>query len=328
MRLANVTLLGLTVVLLYRLVAKVFRPIAGLLAAVLFACYPLSIYTATTLYPQTSVSLLVVLVFTVLTWKRTHGWRGRVLTGLVLGLLVLDDPAFLFLIVVLPVVSSRTVRTYLVHFLEVTGGAAVPVAAWKVRNYVHFKELFFISTNGGYNLLLGNSPHAGADTGVSASISIYVRHASTLHGEVAQNSYYEHAAIQWVSSHPGRAGVLYILKFFNFFNSANNLATRGTGSSFEQLVLTASYLILVFLLVLRLICWRRCGYNRYSSYLLVVYVLGALVSAVVVTRVRYRGPFELFLVTAIAPLATAFYDKESPSQSDQQCLAAGDSVQG
>jgi hypothetical protein len=131
------------------------------------------------------------------------------------------------------------------------------VGLWSVRNVLDFHQFFFVSTNSGLNLLLGNSPHAGADTGISADIGQYTQHAKLLASEVAQNAYYQQEAISWIVHNPGRAADLYALKFLNFFNSSNQLATQGVGSGLQGAVLTTYYALLGVLLVVRLALWRR-----------------------------------------------------------------------
>jgi 4-amino-4-deoxy-L-arabinose transferase-like glycosyltransferase len=303
MRVANVLILTITVFVLYRVVAGWTRPLVGILAGLLVAGCPLMVYTATTLYPQTLAGLLLVVVLWLVRRNGRHPILDLAGAGVVFGLLVLDVTTFIYLLPFLPLFRPSRTSLYLRGLTLLTAGTVLIVGLWSVRNVLEFHHLFFVSTNSGVNLLLGNSPHAGADTGVSADIAQYTEHARLLSGEVAQNAYYQQEAISWIVHNPGRAAELYALKFLNFFNSSNQLATAGVGSGSQGAVLTAYYALLWVLLVARLALWRRLPWKSLTSWCLAMYFVGALVSAVFFTRVRLQGPFDLLLIIALAPLA-------------------------
>lgn len=315
MRVVNVLILTVTVFVLYRVVAGWTRPLVGILAGLLVAGYPLLVYTATTLYPQAMAGLLLVVVMWLV---RRNGRRPNLnlaAAGVVFGLLVLDVSTFVYLLPFLPLFRPNRTTSYLRGLALFFAGAVLMVGAWTLRNVVDFHHIFFVSTNSGVNLLLGNSPHAGADTGVSVDIARYTAHASRLPGEVAQNVYYQHEAISWIIHDPGRATHLYALKLLNFFNSSNKLATPGVGSGLQRALLTASYALLGVLLVVRLALWRRIPWKSLTAWCLAMYFVGALESAVFFTRVRFRGPFDLLLIIAIAPLASILIGPGRPSES-------------
>jgi 4-amino-4-deoxy-L-arabinose transferase-like glycosyltransferase len=303
MRMVDVLLLVVTVFVLYRITTAWTRPVVGIAAGLLVACDPLLIYTSTTLYPQTSAGLLLVVVLWLAGRNGSRPILELALAGVAAGVLVLDVSTFVYLLPFLPLFLRNRATPYATGLVAVVLGAALVVGAWTIRNYVELHHLFFVSTNGGVNLLLGNSPHAGADTGVSADISVYTAHAQHLHGEVAQNSYYQRQALLWIRQHPGTAVHLYVLKFLNFFNSSNTLATAGAGSSAQGLVLTAYQVLLVAMLVARLVLWRRITWRWLTTWTVAMYLIGALFSAVFFTRVRFRGPYDILLTIAIAPLA-------------------------
>ena len=318
MRVVNVLLLVAAVFILYRVVSRWTRPIVGIAAGVLVACYPLLVYTATTLYPQTSALLLLVVVLWLVGREGSRPAVELALAGIALGVLVLDVTTFAYLLPFLPLFSPRRRVAYLKGLGLVAAGTILVIGVWTVRNEIALHHLFFVSTNGGTNLLLGNSPHAGADTGVSANIAVYTEHAAHLSGEVAQNNYYQHEALSWITHHPTSAAHLYVLKLLNFFNSDNTLATAGAGSSLQGALLTAYYAVLGMLLVARVALWSRVRWHWLSGWCLAVYLVGAVVSAVFFTRVRLRGPYDVLLIIAIAPLACLlFTDRGSPDSGSE-----------
>lgn len=313
LRVVNVLILTVTVFVLYRVVASWTRPLVGILAGLLVAGYPLLVYTSTTLYPQTMAGLLLVVVLWLV---RRNGRRPNLDlagAGVVFGLLVLDVSTFVYLLPFLPLFRPNRTTSYLRGLVLLCAGAVLMVGAWTLRNVFVFHHIFFVSTNSGVNLLLGNSPNAGADTGVSVDIAQYTAQASRL-PEVAQNAYYQHEAISWIIHDPASAAHLYTQKLLNFFNSSNELATQGVGSSLQGAVLTASYALLGILLIVRLTLWRRIPWRSLTTWCLAMYFLGALESAVFFTRVRFRGPFDLLLIMAIAPLASILIGRGRPSE--------------
>ena len=47
------------------------------------------------------------------------------------------------------------------------------IGLWSIRNYYVFNSFVFVSTNGGFNLLLGNSKNTEPNLGVNTDISQY-----------------------------------------------------------------------------------------------------------------------------------------------------------
>lgn len=303
LRILDVGLLVVAVALAYGVGAALAGPLGGLLAAVLTGAYPLLVYTATTLYPQTLALLLLTLVLWLLRPGTTASWRRLILAGVVVGLLVLTVSTFAYLVPLVALVHRGGWRQWATRTAVVLLGFAVVVGAWTVRNERAEHHLFFVASNSGFNLLLGNSEHAGADTGVDANITRYTDHGGTIGDEVVRDNYYRDQALHWIGTHPASAAWLYARKTLNFFNSANRLSTTGKTSLAQGVVLTGYYVGLLALLAWR--WWRRhcVPFDRFEVVVLVLYGLGALLSAVFFTRTRFRAPFDVLVVVAVARLA-------------------------
>ncbi len=317
MRFVGVLALTGSVWLTYLLGRRMHTAGTGALAALVVACYPLLIYTATTLYPQ--VPALFLLLSTLELASRALPEDGRstrrrlglaVLAGLAGGLLVLTVPTFGVTAVGLVAwlawrqhasarhISWRTVAVLIIAL-------AVLPAAWCARNAVALRAFVPVSTNDGVNLLLGNSPHATADSGTSVDLSLYQRQATARHlDEVAQDHFYTAQATAWIKSNPGSAAVLYAGKVANNFSYADDLATSGEGGSARNLVAAISYYPMLLLAVARIVCYRRWPLRPTEKLVAWTIVVNVLLLAVFFTRLRFRVPLDGLTIVLAASTVT------------------------
>jgi 4-amino-4-deoxy-L-arabinose transferase-like glycosyltransferase len=283
---------------------------SGLARAATPACflvYPLLAFTASTLYAQTfALFLLSVAVF--LLFLRPLPGAGRaVALGLVWGLLVLTVPSF---ILITPLFFAgwiwlgracglRAVATA-VLFASI---ATLVVGLWSLRNWRVHGSFVLISTNSGISLITGNSPHAGADTGVNLNLDAYRAVARTMN-EVEQDRYYKKEAKAWMLGNPGDAIRLYAAKVVNYFNFRSRLRVQAESSPSRDAVMFVSYYFLLGLVALRLAAWRRWRPDSLEAFLLLLYFGNAFLSALFFTRIRFRVPFDAVLAL-LAALAIA-----------------------
>jgi hypothetical protein len=271
--------------------------LGGVLAGALCAFYPLSIYTAATFYPETMVSALVLGAL-VLVSGRFSVWRAGA-AGVLLGVgcLAVATTAVVGVMVAAWLVVRRVGWRAVAIFC--LAGVSL-VGAWTVRNQVVLHAIVPVADNSGLNLLLGNSPHTTARSGVNVDISSYERYVAEHHlGEVATSSWYTSQALAWIGAHPVRAGVLYVEKTLNYFAPFDALATKGEQSSGRDALAATSYLPM-----LGLAAWgqwrRRRRRSELEKVLLTVYLGMAPVLAVYFTRVRFRSVFDpLMLLLAV-----------------------------
>ncbi len=314
MRLVGVFALTGSVWLTYLLGRRVHSAATGALAALVVACYPLLVYTATTLYPQVPALFLLLLMIELSMRALPESgppriWSG-VLAGLAGGLLALTVPTF--------GVTAVGLVLWLVWRRRAGGGrsswptvavlvvalAALP-AIWCVRNAVAMHAFVPVSTNDGVNLILGNSPRATADSGTSADISVYQRQAAHL-GEVPADHFYTDQAITWIEGHPGHAAVLYAEKVANNFNYRDELATTGQGGTAQNLLSAVSYYPILLLALLRLALYRRRPLRPVEKLIAVTVIVNVLLLAVFFTRLRFRVPLDGLTIVLAASTVTTF----------------------
>lgn len=333
MRLLGVAALVGLVWLGYRFGTLVHGRVAGALAAVFAACYPLLVFTAGTLYPQVHAAFLLLLGC-YLGLRATGTGTGPVRTrwwyalnaGLAFGVLVLAVPTFAVSVAaVLGWLGHGKLRRWRAGRADGRDGsgargvrrsvwaplavlllatAALP-AAWCARNAVRLHAFIPVSTNNGVNLILGNSEHATAGGGRVVDISDYEQRARDLGlSEVEQDAFYRDEALRWIRSHPGDAAALYVGKVANNFNFRNELATSGQNNTVQDVVSALSFYPLLLLFVLRLLVVGRRNMTGLEKLLAGIVLGNVLLLAVFYTRLRFRVPLDaVMLVSSAAALA-------------------------
>jgi len=278
--------------------ARRITPGAGMLVPFLVLFYPLLIYAASLLYPQTFGCLLLSLIV-MLTAAEPFTPKRAVLTGILYGILILAIPAFLLLLplfALFVIVAYRGPRLRAVLPAGVLFAVAcLVVAPWTVRNYQQFHVLVPVSANGGTNLFLGNSPATTANSGVNGNVwSLCPLHPNMTEHEL--DAAMQACAIEWIKGHPGAAARLYVAKVFNYFNFRNELATAGEHAHWRDWLIFATYYPLLLIALWRAALYRRLPFTRIEALIYLVYFLNAFVSAIFFTRLRFRIPFDFLLI--------------------------------
>jgi hypothetical protein len=302
-RVAQFLLLGATILLLCRLCSE-RKMVAGLLIITgLVICYPLCFYASATLYPQTLSGFLFILALTlILATPRTLFLN--LAAGFSFGALILDVPTFLFTMVVVLGTAHFLKMIRRRDVLLITLAAFLLVGAWTARNAVCFHRFVPIASNSGMNFLEGNNGQATADeAAASVGLEPYYQQTRKLGlDEFQSDRFYQEAALAWIKTHPGHALVLYFEKVLNFFNIMNVYSpqTHGEISAWKQIVMAASYLLLLGLLGWRLLEIKRFPLIPREKLFLAVYVLSAFTGAIFFTRIRLRLPYDYLIIAVIA----------------------------
>lgn len=313
LRLVGVLALAGSVWFVYLLGRRAHTPATGAIAAVVVACYPLLIFTATTLYPQVPALFLLLVTFEMAARALPEHTRPKIgyalFAGLVGGLLIITVPTFGVTAVGLVAwlawrrranrrkVSWGTVVALIVAMAVVPG-------IWCVRNAVVLHAFVPVSTNDGFNLLLGNSPDTRADSGTDVNISRYTTFASVhQYNEVQADHYFTGQALSWIGHHPGSAAELYAEKVVNNFAYSDDLATAGRASVVQDAVSAVSYYPILLLAVARLALYRRWRLSPTEKLVALTIVVNVLLLAVFFTRIRFRVPLDaLTVVLAVSTL--------------------------
>ncbi|MGH3519511.1 MAG: ArnT family glycosyltransferase [Haloechinothrix sp.] len=307
LRLVGVFALAASVWLAYLLGRRMHSPSTGALAAVATGCYPLFVYTATTLYPQVpAMALLLGFIeasLRVADAGSGFGWRWVLAAGLAGGILVLTVPT---LALSIPVVlgwicwqrRGSSTRTRLCRALAAVAALAILVpGAWTARNAFTMGAFVPISTNSGVNLLLGNSGNVTADSGSAGDIVGYYEKVGALGlDEVEANRFYTHSALDWVRAHPGQAARLYAEKVVHTFAYSNDFFTTGRGNSLRDIVSAVTFYPVLTLALVRLALARWRPLRPEEQQLAGLIIVNVLLLAVFFTRIRLRLPVDGMLI--------------------------------
>jgi 4-amino-4-deoxy-L-arabinose transferase-like glycosyltransferase len=298
MRFIGVLALAGCVWLVYRLGRRIGSPAVGAVAAVVMACYPLGIYTATALYPQIPALFLLLaqIEFGLRAIENSGGARvGYVFaSGVAGGLLAITVPNFaVSVFIVLVWLAWRNRRAAWRTAAAILVVVAVLPGLWCVRNMVSLHAFVPVSTNDGINLLLGNSEHTTPGGGTNVDISRYDQEAKDRHlDEVGINKFFSESAVDWITAHPGDAAVLFVKKAGNNFAYSSEMATSGQGGSASNLLLAVTYYPLLALALWRVISARRRPLTGEEKLAAGLIVLNLLLLAVFFTRLRFRVPLD------------------------------------
>jgi hypothetical protein len=301
-RVAQFFLLGATVYLVARLCAG-RTIVAGLLiVTLLVACYPVLFYTSATLYPQTLAGFLFIAALSFLL-ATPRGLALEIAAGVCFGALILVVPTFLFtMVVVLGAAGFLKIIPWRAAGLVVIAAALV-VSTWTARNAIWLDHFVPVATNSGLNLLEGNNPQSSPEAAANVGMRPYYVQVGDLHlDEFQSDRYFRDAALSWMRDHPMQAFVLYLEKVANFFNVRNVYSSEAQPevSRWKEIVMAASYILLLALLFWRLVDVRRFPLMPREKLFLIIYVLSAFTSAIFFTRIRHRLPYDYLIIAVIA----------------------------
>jgi 4-amino-4-deoxy-L-arabinose transferase-like glycosyltransferase len=334
MRIFNALALVLAQFFLFQLVRSVARETTALIALCLTLIYPVLLYSATLLFPQTlGAALLLCGMWLLLDSGRITLTRG-IFAGLVWGFLILTIPTFLVVgMATLSVVlwRRRQSRSSLVAAAVV---ACVVLGAWSARNYRVFHAFVLVSTNGGVNLLLGNSENATSNSSSSTLAAQYVSEGHRQGDEVAADHYYSREAKQWILSNPTRALRLYCSKLVHYFGFVDNLATDDDSSQLvsqtgRMVIMMITWGPLMLLFFLRLVYCRRFPLSTAETLFAGLYLLNAAFVSVFFARIRFRIPMDWLLLVVDAGTIQMVMDrllsreaKSASKQKSAECQSA------
>jgi 4-amino-4-deoxy-L-arabinose transferase-like glycosyltransferase len=158
--LLNAILGAATAVLVHRIALPYLGPGRARVAGGIAALHPgLIAYCPLVMTEIPTGFLLALLLWTLLNHRGS--WRGALLGGVILGVLVLMRPASLLLVPLVALIEARPLGRALLHAAATLSVALVLVLPWTIRNCVRMDGCALVSTNGGWNLAIGALTETG-----------------------------------------------------------------------------------------------------------------------------------------------------------------------
>lgn len=206
-------LLGLaTVALSYLLGRLCVGERAAKVAALIIALIPGQVVYANFLATETlSTPLLLASIYIVIRYR--ENLLVSLAAGALIGATALVRPPVLTLpaVVLVYYLASRMKPVEaLASFALIMAGMLVVLSPWMARNYMAFRRLIWVSTNGGTNLFIGNNPAA---TGTH----VRVMHMLKSRTEIERNDEAFSKALCFIADNPGTFLVLGVKKVYYLY---------------------------------------------------------------------------------------------------------------
>lgn len=214
LRVIQALLGAITVWVVYKVTLLAFsRSLPALLAALLAALHPASLYLAGIVYPEVLAVLLVTLSLWILTAIAVdrRASIGRLLAlGLLLGLAILLRPALLAFagLAALYVALAAVPEHRLARAALLPACILFCLAPWTFRNAVRFHELIPLATEGGVTFWGGNNPLAhGGNVMPSEDTWLAEDPPESMYGwqglsETQSEGRFFRAAVNWIAREP------------------------------------------------------------------------------------------------------------------------------
>ena len=303
-----------TVAVVHRIARRVLDRSGAWLAALATALYPLFIYSAGADMP---VTLQIALIGGGVLLTLVAVERGSARAALGAGLLgawatlVAGSALPAFLLFALWMAwnrdgtashsHSRNIRLALVCLLPIV----VIVGAWTVRNQRAFGHPVLVSTNGGYNLWLGNHPGVKASTGNRAEVpgpdevpgmeAEAARIWALPGNEATRDSAFTRRALEYITADVPRFLRLSLsksLELWALYQKPMNEDRPRLG--LEKLASLLSYgLLLPFALVWLFVSLPK---SRVALLVLLLVLIYSMVHAVILSKMRFRLPLDSFVI--------------------------------
>ena len=300
--------------LLYFVAARAFDRRTAIVAAAIVAVYPYGLYHDLRVFDTPLFEALAAgFMLLVLKLADRPSAPGGVVTGLVAGLAVLCRSLFLTFVPVAMLyvwLARPGVRMRRFVAAGLVGVAMVAVLApWAARNYrIHGRPL--LSTYGGWNFLLGNSPvtlkavSAGGEADGDLSRWLQGR-APEFAGlsETAMDEWFYREGKTYVRENPATFVRLLWVKTVNYWSILKIPRAEGLA---KNMVYTLSYGPLLALAAVGLIASARRWRDLGLFYLMFLEFTASY--AVFITVSRHRKPLDAYLAIFAAYAVCRFWD--------------------
>jgi 4-amino-4-deoxy-L-arabinose transferase-like glycosyltransferase len=222
-RIAHCLLGAGTILLVYGIGRRCFGDGVGLLAAAIFAAYPISLLYSTQLVSEPlGTMLLLWYVLACLRFAERPEWGRAAQSGILLGLSLLTRASTVFMLplfVIWVVWQFRGQARILVMSLAIPLVALMVLVPWVARNYAVFGEVIPFSTMGGSVLLQGNNrvvfsePRYHGYSVWDTEIPEYRDALRAPNNEVERDRVAKALAIRWLKDNPDKWWFLMKAKF-------------------------------------------------------------------------------------------------------------------
>jgi hypothetical protein len=327
----------ITCAVIFLIASRLIDKRAAMLALALAAVYPLTVYTAGTLYPAALQTFLVAcVIYLCLVAKGSSSAAATLAAGLTAGCAVLVAPSALPAALLAAVwlvwwggggreavgdigpkesqsagkARSRVPAGRLVPAILFLIPMLVVIGFWSARNYRVLGKPVAVSANGGFNFWLGNHPEVTATTGnrMNAAMrrelgAIYAQHRNEADRDRALYA----TTRDYIAADPGRFVRLSIAKAVNLWRLYPRPATEvRPAAGREKLLSLLSYGVLLPFGVFWL--FRSLKDSAGARLILLVFIGYTFMHAFFISKVRFRVPLDPYVIVYASAALLALLD--------------------
>ncbi len=267
-------------------------------SAILILGYGVLFYTAGTLYPQTLFSLFLLFLFRIAI-SREFTYGKAVLFGLTGAILIMLHPTAIFIPPLIIVCMILPANWSVIGKGIVSGLVIIACfAPWIYRNYLIYDAFIPISAHGGDTLYWGNNPNTNVNVWYK-SITEDITEQTIGMTEVEEDRFYKKQALLFWQEHTGDAIKLYFKKLLHHFNFYNDYHVQSESSRLKNFIMFITYYPLLLCLFIRIFFSRKIPLSRIEFLFISIYLGSAFFHAIFLTRIRFRLPYDVLLITHI-----------------------------
>jgi 4-amino-4-deoxy-L-arabinose transferase-like glycosyltransferase len=309
---SNAALAALTVWLIYSLTRRYAGVRAGLVAAALYAFYPAGIYYNLAILSEIHGAFLAALfAWCCLGIKDASGIGWSLAAGIVLGLLLLCKPGYVFLFPIFPVLGWFVFRwdaRFWGRAVLLVGATALVLVPWVVRNQMVMRAFIPFGTGGGQLLLCGNNrivvedPRLFGYSVMDKSLPEYAAALADPNDEVRRDAVAKRLAVTWLRENPDKWFYLLQGKFRRLWTPFYLGRGRQTAGAVNSLYFGS---VLVLFLLGLVPVTSKLIHERHPALIMHALIVATIVMALVFHgQHRYRFPIDSFCMSIVAVTLT------------------------
>ncbi|MBU2471857.1 MAG: glycosyltransferase family 39 protein, partial [Bacteroidetes bacterium] len=301
-RFIQILISTVNILLIYLIAKKLFSPKAGYAAAFISAIYSVFIFYSASILIETLqtffVSLLIFYLIKDADYKFEKHW-------LIIGILLSISALFranilLFILFIVPWLiynfrQSEILKPQLASsLLFLVLGIIIPILPITINNYLAEKDFVLITSNSGINFFIGNNDEAVGVYKTPKNIDLSLdlsgeKNAEKIAGKELKPSevseFWFDKGVEYVTSNPGKAGLLTLKKFFLFFDNKENPQSAIMDINFFakhystlfKLPLPGFYFVFLLSLAGIILSFNKTKYFTIIYYFILSYVLSTVI---------------------------------------------------
>jgi 4-amino-4-deoxy-L-arabinose transferase-like glycosyltransferase len=291
-----------TMFLIFNIGKLLFEKKVAITSILIYAIYPLLLYSVSTFFPATLFTFLLALVFYLtLNVKQNPSIFKFIALGVIIGLSILTVPTVSAMIPFLLfwIILSRKEKNFrsVLSIVVIISAMVMTMTPWLIRNYVVHKKPLFIASNGGYNFWMGNNPHAKISTGNSIPIPDKLsQKLSNTKSEIERERIFYQDAFQFIKANPKRFISLTFLKALNLWHFYPTPTTGYKTNVMLSKALSVVSCVPILILAIFGMIFTYSKKKQEVCLFVLLFLTFTAVYAIFFTKVRFRIPLDPYLI--------------------------------